>query len=118
MAALLLVEDRERLAGMQIRVVSAMETFLSGYGDDGCCPEGYGYWNYGFGYFVYWAEMLREYTGGAIDLLHSTDKIRRIAEFPAAVKRLSHADTYPVGLEAGLYARKRQLIRSQRGPQP
>lgn len=43
---------------------------------------------------------------------------QQLAEFPAGVRRLSHADTYPVGLEAGLYARKRQLIRSQRGPQP
>ncbi|MDG0809969.1 hypothetical protein [Cohnella rhizosphaerae] len=84
MAALLLVDDREMLAGMQHRIVSAMESFLAGYGEDGCCSEGAGYWNYGFGYFVYWAEMLREYTGGSIDLLRS-DKIRRIAEFPAAV---------------------------------
>lgn len=84
MAALLLVEDRERLAGMQDRVVSAMDSFLAGYGDDGCCPEGVGYWNYGFGYFVYWAEMLYECTGGAINLLEQ-DKIKRIAEFPGNV---------------------------------
>ncbi|MEK0312584.1 heparinase II/III family protein [Cohnella sp. 56] len=84
MAALLLIDDPVRLAGVQHRIVSAMESFLAGYGEDGCCPEGAGYWNYGFGYFVYWAEMLRDYTGGAVDLLQR-DKIRRIAAFPAAV---------------------------------
>ncbi|GGD47610.1 heparinase II/III domain-containing protein [Paenibacillus nasutitermitis] len=84
MAALLLVDDPERLAGMQDRVVSAMESFLAGYGDDGCCPEGASYWIYGFGYFVYWAEMLREFTDGTIDLLKS-DKIKRIAEFPGTI---------------------------------
>lgn len=84
MAALLLIDDRERLAGMQDRVVSAMDSFLAGYGDDGCCSEGLAYWRYGFGYFVYWAEMLYEFTSGTIDLLKQ-DKIRRIAEFPAAV---------------------------------
>ncbi len=84
MAALLLIDDRERLAGMQDRVVSAMDSFLAGYGEDGCCPEGLAYWRYGFGYFVYWAEMLYEFTSGSIDLLKQ-DKIKRIAEFPAAV---------------------------------
>ncbi|OCT15293.1 hypothetical protein A8709_14445 [Paenibacillus pectinilyticus] len=84
MAALLLIDDRERLAGMQDRVVSAMDSFLAGYGIDGCCPEGFAYWRYGFGYFVYWAEMLYEFTRGTIDLLKQ-DKIRRIAQFPAAV---------------------------------
>lgn len=84
MAALLLVDDRERLAGMQDRVVSAMDSFLAGYGDDGCCPEGLSYWRYGFGYFVYWAEMLNEFTNGSIDVLQQ-DTIKRIAEFPAAV---------------------------------
>lgn len=84
MAALLLIDDRERLAGMQDRVVSAMDSFLVGYGNDGCCPEGLSYWRYGFGYFVYWAEMLNEFTSGSIDMLQQ-DKIKRIAEFPAAV---------------------------------
>ncbi|WP_164716360.1 heparinase II/III domain-containing protein [Paenibacillus whitsoniae] len=89
MAALLLIDDRERLAGMQDRVGRAMDSFLSGYGDDGCCPEGVGYWNYGFGYFVYWAEMLYTYTGGSIDLLQG-EKIRKIAQFPGIVALSEH----------------------------
>ncbi|HEU5327045.1 MAG TPA: heparinase II/III family protein [Thermomicrobiales bacterium] len=83
MAALLLERDRERLAGMTDRVLRAMGSFLSGFGADGGCAEGIGYWIYGFGYFTYFAEMLRAYTGGALDLLHG-DKVRQIAGFPAA----------------------------------
>jgi hypothetical protein len=84
MAALLLVDDRQRLAGIIERVVRALECFLSGYGDDGGCPEGIAYWTYGFGYYVYFAQMLYDFTGGKLDLL-AGEKIRRIAEFPAAV---------------------------------
>lgn len=84
MAALLLEEDRERLAGMVDRVQRALGSFLEGYGEDGCCLEGFGYWSYGFGYYVYFAEMLRAFTKGEADLL-AGDKLRRIAAFPAAV---------------------------------
>lgn len=84
MAALLLEPDRERLAGMVERCMRALECFLEGYADDGGCPEGIGYWQYGFGYYAYFAEMLREYTGGQLDLLQG-QKISRIAGFPAGV---------------------------------
>ena len=71
MAALILVEDRERLAVMIDRVVRTMECFLDGFGSDGGCPEGISYWVYGFGYFTYFAEMLSAFTAGQIDLLQS-----------------------------------------------
>ncbi|MFC3798450.1 hypothetical protein [Cohnella sp. GCM10012308] len=84
MAALLMVEDGERLAGMIGRLTGAIACFLEGFGEDGCCTEGFSYWEYGFGYYVYFAEMLRAYTGGGLDLLQG-DKIAAIARFPAAV---------------------------------
>ncbi len=84
MAALLLETNRERLAGMMDRCCSAMECFLEGFGADGGCAEGVGYWQYGFGYYVYFAEMLHEFTRGKIDLL-SGEKIRNIANFPAGM---------------------------------
>ncbi|MGG1516596.1 heparinase II/III family protein [Paenibacillus oryzisoli] len=84
MAALLMVDDRERLAGMIGRLSGAMACFLEGFGADGCCLEGISYWDYGFGYYVYFAEMLRAYTGGELDLLQG-EKITAIARFPAAV---------------------------------
>jgi hypothetical protein len=84
MAALLTVEDPERLAGMMDRINRAMECYLEGFEEDGGCPEGIGYWAYGFGYYMYFAEMLESYTAGHIRLLDG-DKLRRIAAFPLAV---------------------------------
>jgi Heparinase II/III-like protein len=84
MAALVLEHDPERLAGMVERCCRTMECFMEGFGPDGGCAEGIGYWQYGFGYYVYFAEMLREYTGGALDLLDS-ELARRVAAFPVAV---------------------------------
>jgi len=84
MAALILEDDRERLTGMIDRVVRTMACFLEGFGADGGCPEGIGYWVYGFGYYTYFAEMLRAFTGGQLDLLQG-EHMRRIAAFPQAV---------------------------------
>lgn len=84
MAALLLEENRERLAGMVERCCRAMECFMEGFGPDGGCAEGIGYWQYGFGYYVYFAEMLRDYTAGALDLL-SGELVEKVAAFPAGV---------------------------------
>lgn len=89
MAALLLEEDRLRLAGMVHRTLRALEVFLTSYGEDGGCAEGINYWTYGFGYFVYFAEMLRDFTGGRLDLLGPESpghaKLRRVAAFPGTV---------------------------------
>ena len=43
--------------------------FLKGFGPDGYCVEGVGYWNYGFGHFLMLGETIRQATGGHIDLL-------------------------------------------------
>jgi hypothetical protein len=82
MAALALVDDPVRLGRMVDRVKAAMATFTSGFGADGGCAEGVEYWVYGFGYFTYFAEALRERTGE--DLL-AAEGIRAIAAFPARV---------------------------------
>ncbi|MEV4410959.1 heparinase II/III family protein [Catellatospora sp. NPDC049609] len=86
MAALALLGDRpadgDRLAAMLDRSRRAMDRYLAGFGDDGGCAEGVDYWVYGFGYFVYFAEALRAYTGE--DLL-AGGKVREIASFPQRV---------------------------------
>ncbi|XOI98665.1 heparinase II/III family protein [Paenibacillus polymyxa] len=84
MAALLLLEDESTLRESISHTVSCMNAFLSGYGEDGGCAEGIGYWVYGFGYFTYYAEMLREYSEGELDLL-AGPKIADIAAFPLRV---------------------------------
>lgn len=74
--------DASRLAVMLDRSRAAMDRYLAGFGDDGGCAEGVDYWVYGFGYFVYFAEALREHTGE--DLLDSA-KVAQIAAFPHRV---------------------------------
>lgn len=73
-----LYEFPERFQSVKQRILNSMKCFLSGYGDDGACLEGLGYWGYGFGYFVYFSELLRRTDG--CDLL-SNEKIARIAKF-------------------------------------
>ncbi|WP_179087952.1 heparinase II/III domain-containing protein [Paenibacillus amylolyticus] len=84
MAALLLLEDESTLQESISHTVSCLNAFLSGYGEDGGCAEGIGYWVYGFGYFTYYAEMLREYSESELDLLTGS-KITTIAAFPLRV---------------------------------
>lgn len=80
MAGLALETDPMRLSALVARVERTLESFLSGFGDDGGCYEGNEYWIYGYGYYVYFAEALRERTG--LDLLPGTEAI---ASFPAAI---------------------------------
>ncbi|MFC4011266.1 hypothetical protein ACFOY2_28845 [Nonomuraea purpurea] len=110
MAALAL--DSEHLPVLLPRLVRAMESFLSGTGPDGACLEGPDYWAYGFGYFVYFAEALRERTGQ--DLL-DRPHVRQMAAYPARIdfgngRRPAFADShgrglYPSGLLHRLAAR-------------
>ena len=66
-------EVKERIAGV-------MENFLSGFGSDGYCLEGTGYWHYGFGFFTVYADMLKTFTEGADDYF-ARDKVRVISTF-------------------------------------
>jgi len=63
----------------------SMERFLSGFNDDGCCLEGYAYWNYGFGYFLIYAMAILDYSEGKINLFKN-DKIKQIALYPQRVR--------------------------------
>ena len=57
-------ETREQLP----RMVECVKFYLRGFTEDGCCGEGYSYWEYGFSYFCLFADMLRVYTDGKTDL--------------------------------------------------
>ena len=80
------------------RILDSLSLFIAGYGDDGACPEGLAYWAYGFGYYVCFAKLLRDYTGGLTDLLKG-EKLRRIAMFQQKMylngkRKVTFADTH------------------------
>ncbi|WP_227871768.1 heparinase II/III domain-containing protein [Paenibacillus bovis] len=90
-AALLLLEDTVQQTIIIERMTKAAAQFLNGYGEDGGCAEGLGYWVYGFGYYTYFMDMLSaadfsnklEIDHHKLDR-HKSDyrKIKAIAAFP------------------------------------
>lgn len=66
-AALYVMDDEERLGKVLERVHAAMDCFLAGFGEDGACLEGYSYWQYGVGYYVYYIDLLKTATRGVLD---------------------------------------------------
>lgn len=60
--------------------------FLSGFTPDGYCSEGLGYWNYGFGHFVYLSETVRHATGGKLEFLHSMPEALAPARFGTRIQ--------------------------------
>lgn len=81
-ALLLLQEDGEKkmLGRILERTERSMTYYLQGFGEDGACLEGIGYWNYGFGYFVYYADLLHKRSRGELDWF-SQEKVMAIAGF-------------------------------------
>ena len=66
---------------VQDRINHNMATYVdNGYRDDGVCTEGAGYWSYGFGYYLTYAEMLKTSTDGRVDLTKG-EKVKNIAMF-------------------------------------
>lgn len=55
----LLREGAERRA-LAERIAHALSYYLGGFGDDGACEEGLGYWAYGFTYFTLFARQLKD----------------------------------------------------------
>ena len=51
----------------------SMNTFLSGFSSEGICYEGCGYWHYGFGFFVVFADMIKKFTNGKVDYFARPD---------------------------------------------
>lgn len=68
-AALVEVTDKQQRAEVVAAADKFIRNFLQGFTADGYCSEGLGYWDYGFGNFVWLAETLRQATGGKLDLL-------------------------------------------------
>jgi len=81
---LLLEDDPGRLENAITSVITQLDRFIANaFEADGGCLEGIGYWNYGLIHFVGFAEMLRERTKGAMDLM-ANPKLAAIARYPLA----------------------------------
>lgn len=76
--AVLLVDDDEVLTNLLHRVLSGVEVYLDSFGEDGICVEGVDYFSYGFGFFVCFADYLKERTGGTIDYF-KMERVKKIA---------------------------------------
>ncbi|MDO5581344.1 MAG: hypothetical protein Q4G69_09415 [Planctomycetia bacterium] len=67
-AALSLCESREDRAWyIAAAEYFTKEYFFKGFTPDGYCSEGMGYWNYGFGHFIYLGAMIKYATQDKID---------------------------------------------------
>ncbi|MBI5960626.1 MAG: heparinase II/III family protein, partial [Chloroflexi bacterium] len=82
LAFLRLENDLETLAEALSLVLEGFEAYIAtGFESDGGSIEGVGYWNYGLMYYVTLADLLRELSGGALDLL-AQPRLRDIAAYP------------------------------------
>lgn len=81
-AAIYLIEDIDELALILERVLKSMEVFIDAFDKDGLIEEGLSYWSYGFSFYVYFSELLRERTAGQTSILQGNVKIKKIAQLP------------------------------------
>lgn len=84
-SAIYTIENNEILARLIQKLYEDMMFYLDGFGDDGACVEGLGYWNYGITYFTSFAELLYQRTNGMINMFN-IPKVEKIACFPSLVK--------------------------------
>ena len=66
--ALAVAEDRQERAFFIACAEKFSRNYLRGFGPDGYCSEGMGYWNYGFSNYVQLAELIYQATAGGVDL--------------------------------------------------
>jgi hypothetical protein len=84
-AALLVEDDAILLARMLFQAKKYLSVYLGGFGKDGGCPEGPGYWQYGFGRFCVLNEQLETRTNGRLSLIEGDEKISAIARYGPSV---------------------------------
>lgn len=79
-AALYIMEEGPKRDHVLVRVFDAIDCYLSGIEEDGACTEGYSYWKYGFGYFVYFLALYEKKLG--IPTTYWTNpKVKMLATF-------------------------------------
>lgn len=83
--ALNLYDDAGLLARTIHPLFNRLTYAIDGFGNDGSCFEGIGYWQFGFGQYLELAYCLMHRTGGKINLLDDP-KIQKICRFPLAMR--------------------------------
>lgn len=66
---------------LKLRFDRAMERYIDSFLGEGMCLEGCAYWDYGFGFFTIYADMLKSFTEGKEDYFERDD-VKAIAAFP------------------------------------
>lgn len=69
----------EKFELIKARIESCFLNYLDGFDSDGACPEGVGYWVYGFGYYIYFEELYKDFSGKY--LIPMGEKHKQIAMF-------------------------------------
>ncbi len=87
-SALALIDDRNERALFVAAAEKLSLHFLEGFGRDGYCSEGLGYWNYGFGHYTQLCETIRAATNDKLDLL-ARPQSKLAAGFPSRVHILN-----------------------------
>jgi hypothetical protein len=85
LAFLRLEQDVQTQAEALAMVLEGFEAYIAtGFEADGGSIEGVGYWAYGLMYYTTVAELLRELSGGELDLL-ATERMKAIAYYPVGM---------------------------------
>ncbi len=78
--ALWMMEEGPDLDAVLDRICDGIRNYLDGFSQDGACLEGLGYYTYGMSFYVAFAELLSDRTGGRMDLLKDI-RMKNIALF-------------------------------------
>lgn len=79
-AALTVLEDKQERAVFTSIGEYYSQNGMMGFGDDGYCTEGVGYYNYGFGHYILLRENIWQATGGKLDLF-ADPKVQKVANY-------------------------------------
>ncbi|MGV8090576.1 MAG: hypothetical protein AB2L24_01745 [Mangrovibacterium sp.] len=87
-AALAVIEDKYERALFAWAGEYYSQNGLAGFGEDGYCSEGIGYYSYGFGHFIVLRECILQATNGTLDLFRN-QKVRDIAWYAPKIEILN-----------------------------
>ena len=79
--ALIISDSREERAEITAHAIRYLNYFIAGFTPDGYCSEGIGYWDYGFGQFLWLGLVLRDYSHGKIALFQG-ERLHAVATYP------------------------------------